>query len=502
MSQDSRLRTVVAGLAVLPAAHPLLLPWVGVASHLLWWVHVLPLALVTYRYGRRALVPSMGVSGALLASGERLFGAGYGIPADWATVLSLLVALLLTEALVGGFALYARNASNRYRLLFMKAESGVVRTSVDGRILEANPAAERIIGRSRNELRGRAMEDIPELAPLPDATAIQSSGGWTGSVEVQGEDGLQVRYLMAAVARQDEPPGHQILLMDRTAEVSVELEKERQRKLATLGEALAGVAHELKNPLTVILAHGAMVRDGSHDGEEDLLRVVEEMRFQGERMRALVDELLGYSRPTAARAETDLGRLLHRLLRMEAMIRGRRIRLEERIRWKGSVCHPEARIEQIVTNLLSNAAEAMGKEGRRAELRCWREEDRVTVEVADSGPGIPPEFLDRIFQPFVTTKADSGGTGLGLAISRRLARAMGGDLTARNRASGGAAFRLSLPATEGPCEAGGVDEAVGSDTPRPTPHLGISTSRGLPVSPSPRPAPPPPAAASSATLPG
>lgn len=449
MSRERALWALAVGAFLVPVAHPLLLPLVGVASHLLWWAHVLPVALVTYSYGRKALLPALGASVLWLTAGERLFGAGYGVPADWATVGSLAVALLFTELLVGGFALYARSVSGRYQLLFMNTETGILRTSQKGEVLEVNPAGERILGRRRQDLLGRRIEELPGLSSLPGPAAIQAAGGWTGSLELPGEGGSRVRHLVAIAARQKEPPGHQLLLMDRTVEFSAETEKERQRKLATLGEALAGVAHELKNPLTVILAHGSMVRDGYPHEREGLLGVIEEMRRQGERMKELIEELLGYSRPAGEGSETDLVRLLNRLVRIEEMIRGRKIRLANRVRCDGPVGLPEARLEQIVTNLLSNAAEALGDEGGQIELRCWEEEDRVIVEVADSGPGIPPELLDEIFHPFVTTKGASGGTGLGLAISRRLARAMGGDLTARNRDSGGAAFRLALPVRPG-----------------------------------------------------
>lgn len=445
MTNRTKLWSWVAIAALVPVAHPLLLPHVGVPSHLLWWVLVLPVAMISFRYGRSGLWLALLASALWLVLGERWFGAGYGNPADWATVGSLGVALVFTEGLVGGFALYARSVSRRFELLFLEAESGVILTSSEGGILEANPAAARLLNRSRSDLEGRSMAAVAELASLPDPDEIQAAGGWVGSVEVQGESGPELIYLLVAATPSDEPKGHQILLMDRTAQASAEMEQERQRKLATLGEGLAGVAHELKNPLTVILAWGDMIRSDPAPSPEDMAEAIEEMHGNGVRMRTLVEELLGYSRPSGTESVLDLARLLRRLISVEHMVRGERIRLENRIHWEGTLDVPEARVEQIVTNLLSNSAEAMGSDGGRIEVRCWSEETRVVVEVADTGPGVPPELLERIFQPFITTRSDSGGTGLGLAISRRLARAMGGDLQARNRSSGGAAFRLFLP---------------------------------------------------------
>lgn len=434
--------SLVVGLGLLPVAHPLLLPWVGVASHLLWWVHVLPVAVLTYRHGRRGAVWGIGVSVGWLIVGERFFGAGYGIPADWATTLSLAVALLFTEVLVAGFAFYARGVSRRYQLLFEGAEMGILRTGADERIREVNPAAEELLSRRREELVGRRVHEVSGLSDLPPLEKVRSTAGWSGTITGEGEE---LRHLVVAAMSQRDPRGHQVLLMDRTPEVARELEQERQRKLAGLGEALAGVAHELKNPLAVILAEEELARTDPEPSVETLRGTLAEIRRQGQRIRTLIDELLGYSRPAPEQGAVDLGPLLRRLVRIEEMIRRGTVRWERHIEWEGMAPLEESKIEQIVTNLLSNAAEAMAQEGATGELRCWATEDQVHIEVLDSGPGIPSELLDRIFAPFVTTKASSGGTGLGLAISQRLARAMGGDLEARNRTSGGAAFLLTLP---------------------------------------------------------
>jgi signal transduction histidine kinase len=95
---------------LMPALHPLLLPTVGVASHLLWFAHVLPVAWTTYHYGRRGGILSLAFGQLLVVGGERAFGAGYFKAADWQTVISLAVALGFTNALVAGFAAYARSA--------------------------------------------------------------------------------------------------------------------------------------------------------------------------------------------------------------------------------------------------------------------------------------------------------------------------------------------------------------------------------------------------------
>ncbi len=448
-------RFTLFALFLAPALHPLLLPLVGPPSHLLWWLHVLPVALLTYEHGRGVGFASVGGSVLLLGVGERLFGFGYGMPADWATVISLGVALGFTHLLIVGFALYARGLGRRYQLLFDRAEIGILRLDPKGNVLAANPGALRLLDQGGDEVEGRNLSDLPVLKDLPPPARLAEPSGWSGMVVCgsgEEEDGTP-RHLVAAAVEQAEPPGHQLLLVDRTEEAVQEQELERQSRLASLGEALAGVAHELKNPLSVILAYSEMLKEGPNEDPEEVREMGGDINEQAERMKDLVQELLGYSRPPDPDESVEVEALLERLLRMEEVARGKGIQWIPRIQWTGEVSLPAGRLGQIISNLLANAADALAGSGT-IELRSWKEDSRVFVEVADDGPGVPEEMLegDRIFQPFVTTKGPERGTGLGLAISRRLAEALGGSLTVRNRRSGGAAFTLVLPLqpTDGP----------------------------------------------------
>ncbi|MEX2526240.1 MAG: ATP-binding protein [Gemmatimonadota bacterium] len=439
----------MATLLAIPILHPFLLPMVGVASHLLWWVHVLPVALLTLHHGRKAAVGVPLLSMALLVAGERLFGAGYWVAADWQTTFSLAVALLFTNALVAGFSLYARQLTRRYRILFKRADVGIVRTDRSDAIMEMNPAATRLLGLDDSDI-GKRFHELAGLEGLPPFETMDSAGGWNGRVEVLGGDGKNRGvYLGVAALRQEDPPGRQILLMDRTLEQAQQAELDRQARLATLGEGLAGVAHELRNPLSVILAYAEMAKD--EDDENERRAMLDDIHSHANRIQELATELLGYSRPETDAECTDLGELLARKLRLARLTWGSSVKWVDAVGFKGSVPVPPGRVDQIVTNLLANAADALKPGGGgTVELRAWAEGGAVMVEVADDGPGVDPALGETIFQPFVTGKADSGGTGLGLAISRRLARAMGGDLLMRNGADGGAVFTLVLPDSVSP----------------------------------------------------
>ena len=435
----------IAVLFLMPVSHPLLIPLVGVPSHLMWWVHVLPVALVTFRCGRRPGVMAFFVSLLLVSGGELAFGAGYGIPASGQTVIALTVALGGTNLLVGAFALYARRVNEGYRLLFSRISLGVVRTDVSGRVVGANPAAREFLGVERDtELAGMPLRELV-VGDVPVLEDLANSHGWSGELEIFGTPGPRVRHAVLAAVADPSRGGFQVIIADRSTEALQELEIERRTKLASLGEALAGVAHELRNPLTAIVAHA----DFGHNltsADSRVHGIFEVILEQGDNMRILLDELLGFSRDHAGDLNTDLADVVQRVARVQRLALGNQVSIDVDLGWRGSVAVSPVKLEQVLLNLISNAAHAV-KRGGGSEIRITSDQDgdMATIEVSDDGTGIDPAIQERMFEAFETTKQPGEGTGLGLAISRRLAWGWGGDLTARNRAGSGAVFTLRAP---------------------------------------------------------
>lgn len=231
-------------------------------------------------------------------------------------------------------------------------------------------------------------------------------------------------------------------------QMTEELERQRRdlvrsQKLASIGQIAAGVAHEINNPLGVMLGYVKLLQKAQGSTEE--LRILEEEARQCQR---IVEGLLDLSRtPRLADGPVDLGDLARDAVeRLEeaGRLEGRRVDLPDGSRHvfaRGD----EAKLRQVVFNIVLNAAEAV-PEGGSIRLQASQANGEAVLTVADSGPGIPEEIVPRLFDPFVTTKRK--GTGLGLAISQSIVEAHGGHIEIHSRPNEGTRVDVRLPAAK------------------------------------------------------
>jgi two-component system sensor histidine kinase HydH len=240
-------------------------------------------------------------------------------------------------------------------------------------------------------------------------------------------------------------------VIDRVKTVCQRLQEQerdllRAEQLAAVGRLAAGVAHEVRNPLTGIkfLVEGALrPMNPTPLGPDDLALIRQEIV----RLERTVQGLLDFARtPPPDRRPHDLRDLVSEAV---GVVRGRAEAKPITLRVRGSQDPMPAAVDRdqvisLVTNLLFNAIDA-APPGSEVVIQLGWQGDKLKVEVADSGPGIDAGIADRLFTPFTTTKP--AGTGLGLAIARRIARDHGGTLTAGNRPEGGARFIFLLPAS-------------------------------------------------------
>jgi signal transduction histidine kinase len=257
-------------------------------------------------------------------------------------------------------------------------------------------------------------------------------------------------------------------LVDADTEEEVFRNTER---LISLGELSARVAHEIRNPLTGVRTTVQFVASKLRAGDsrrDDLQDVLKEL----DRIEQIITDLLLFARPQAARpVPTDLREIVEKVLDNLArrfMDGGIEVDVDLDADIPLVQIDPDM-VQQVVLNLAINAIQAMPAGGVlrvTTGLRRTRyKKAYVDVTVADTGPGIPDEVKEKIFDPFFTTR--SMGTGLGLSISLQIAREHGGNLTARNLAQGGAAFRFALPALLTPEDAPAPAEPKNGEERRP-----------------------------------
>ncbi len=250
-------------------------------------------------------------------------------------------------------------------------------------------------------------------------------------------------------------------------------------KLAAMGQMLAGVAHELNNPLTAILGVTELLRE-RQGADDSTKRQLELTHRQARRAARIVQNLLEFSRPASPQKKpVDLNNLLERTLQLhEHSLRRNNIEVDFHLQPDlPGVIGDANQLIQVFLNLITNAEQAIRevRDAGRIQIRAGRYGKQLTITVQDDGVGIRPEALPRIFDPFYTTKRPGGGTGLGLSICMSIIREHGGNIEAEILPAGGSAFTIYLPiasaespeAVSAPKESG----AISSDEVRPAADL-------------------------------
>jgi PAS domain S-box-containing protein len=224
-------------------------------------------------------------------------------------------------------------------------------------------------------------------------------------------------------------------------------------KLAAMGQMLAGVAHELNNPLTAILGVTELLREG-HSDEDATKRQLEITHRQARRAARIVQNLLEFSRPASPQKKpVDLNSIIDRTLQLhEHSLRRNNVEVDFRPQpdFPGVIADANQLI-QVFLNLVTNAEQAIRevRESGRIQIRFARVGPRISVTFQDDGIGIRPDSVPRLFDPFYTTKRPGGGTGLGLSICLSIVREHGGTIEAEALPAGGSAFTVYLPVAVG-----------------------------------------------------
>jgi C4-dicarboxylate-specific signal transduction histidine kinase len=228
----------------------------------------------------------------------------------------------------------------------------------------------------------------------------------------------------------------------------------QSEKLDSMGRIAAGVAHEVKNPLMILLTGIKILSKRVDSADESTKVLLADMVDAIARADRIIGGLLSYARESALELRrADLNDVVRRsLLLVKHEIESRRTRVE--IDFDSSlpgVMLDEFKVQQVLVNVITNALHALDHDGEiriATRVASHRRGDTAVIRIADSGPGIPPEHLRKLFDPFFTTKPPGSGTGLGLSVARQIVELHGGTIEIANRAGGGAEVTIAFPIAE------------------------------------------------------
>jgi two-component system, NtrC family, sensor histidine kinase PilS len=440
-------------------------------------LYVVVISVASLLLGARgALLTSVGCAvsytSLMLARALGLLGAGGGIEAatlgevmtnvglyDAAFLFVGLLAARLSERQVRSDVqlIEATHALEKLRALHERIvesiRSGLVTTDLGGRIYTFNSAAEEITGYRAEALRGQHVSILFGQIDDHAEAAVEAARGGRQNPRFEADcltaEGLRLRLGYSISPLQDErgaTTGLVITFQDLTQVRALEETRRRQERLAAVGRVAAGIAHEIRNPLAAMRG-SIQVLSSEANGDPAQAELMGIVLRESDRLNRIITDFLTYARPRQVElGETDLREPLREtftLLRHSPETLPGHVLLDDVPEEPVSVRADAAALRQVFWNLARNALQAMPAGGTlRAEM-ARTEDGRVRVCFADTGDGMTPEQVERLFEPFSSARA--GGTGLGLSIAYQIVRDHGGTITVRSREGHGTTIIIELP---------------------------------------------------------
>ena len=370
-----------------------------------------------------------------------------------------------------------RQAEELFRRVIEAAPNAMLMIDAAGRIVLVNTQAEKVFGYGRAELLGELIEKLipdrfrshhPEMRQGYQEHPTAREMGAGRELFGRHKDGSEVAVEIG-LNPIEMPEGRFVLasIIDITDRKRAERESTLQQeelahlsRISILGELAGALAHELNQPLAAILGNAQVGRGILAIEPPDLAEmaaILDDIADDAKRAGGIIHGMRAmFKKDSIAELQpVDLNETMTQVLHLlHSEIIGRKVKLETRPQPDlPSVSAGRVEVQQVLINLVMNGLDAMKgmPKGGRLEIATRRMDGHIIVSVRDHGPGIAPDMMDRLFEPFVSTK--HGGLGLGLAISRNIARRFHGELRAENHPDGGAVFHLSLPVTgDKPCQ--------------------------------------------------
>jgi len=345
---------------------------------------------------------------------------------------------------------------------------GIVAADAEGRVTFFSSRAEEIWGRTTAEVLGQPLADLLGesdqaqglLARLHVQQRIQNR-----EITVLDREGRAVELSVSFAFLRDAAgavTGLLAVARDMTERKRTEAALRQSEKLAAMSSLVAGLAHELNNPLSVILAHSTLMAQGRGNAEERATKIVK----AAERCARLVRNFLALARQhPPERQRVLLGQIVRETVELVSYplrVDGVDVTLD--LDDVPPLWADPHQLQQVLLNLLTNAHHAVRAVAPPRAITVTMRGDmgnRIHLRIADNGPGIPAAVRDRIFEPFFTTKPVGQGTGLGLSLCQGIVESHGGTLSLENPPAGGAAFAISIPVTAPPPATSAVSVVAG-----------------------------------------
>jgi two-component system NtrC family sensor kinase len=359
-----------------------------------------------------------------------------------------------------------RDSERRFRGILESALDGIVTTDDQGVILEFNPAAEAIFGLVRQRAVGAKIRDII----IPERLRAAHDAGMAHYLSTGESRILNRRIEVTALRGEDEFPAELTVtstqvagrtlftahVRDLTQQKEAEREIARQRdrlyqseKMSALGSLLAGVAHELNNPLSIVVGQALLLEE---DGGGELAQRAARIRTAAERCGRIVKSFLAMARQRGPEKKpVDLNEIVRAALELVGYgIRSAGIKVTADLAADLPMFSADPdQLSQVVTNLILNAQHALKDMPQPRQLsvrsRYKSAQAEIRLLISDNGPGIEPDLRSRVFEPFFTTKPFGSGTGIGLSICHAFVSAHGGSIDIDETPGGGATFKIRLP---------------------------------------------------------
>lgn len=343
----------------------------------------------------------------------------------------------------------------RYTQLVESASDAIFTADTTGNLTAVNRSLEVATGRSRDQLLGTPVLALIDPRDRAAAKEVMRAGldGQFPRGQLRYADGNgELRHCSLTVTPLTEDgvvTGLLGIVRDVTDERRLTEQLVQQEKLAAVGELVSGVAHELNNPLASVMAFAQLLLAAPADIPPDR-EAIDAINQEARRAAKIVANLLTFARQhQPERTIADLNRVVNDTLELRRYaLRTAQVEIETNLDPDLPLTWADPfQLQQVVLNLLTNAEHALASwEGdKRISLSTSRRGQQLVISVADSGPGVPPENVSRIFNPFFTTKPVGEGTGLGLSISDGIVREHGGRIRVDSRPGHGATFEIELP---------------------------------------------------------